>query len=572
MTKKKKLTSPLPIGVKASFAPDSESFNLNLQESASVFKRKAADTMAFVSTTGTGVTRVPLLYVDPMFDPILLMFPKENIKELNRRLRHYYTYHPLVRTAIDMHSEFAISDFQLRCKDKIIEKEYQNIANKINLMELMIDMNRDYWLLGESFLFGNWDEINECWSNFVQLPPENIDIHKVYVGPGVIYMLKPDAELKKLLMSPKAQDQAIAKLLPEEYKEFLLQGKPFPLDNARTIAFIRRPAAYNLRGESVVKSILKDLIYEDKLRLLQYTFVDRHTHPIKIWKLGSAEKGWIPGKKHFQTFAGLLTQSANDADFNIITHPFVQAEFLTTVDKKEDLVGQFEFVQKRIMMGLFMSEAMLAGEGSPYATQAVSMKVLMHRYLRNRQQLERLIKQKIFLPIAVRRNYIKRTQAELDHNVRVSKDTQYVIPEFFWKGPNLLNNTALQEMLIRLREREEIPFELIADVFGWETETIKEAFKKEEGTCFDPLWRKTRESFVNSSKKIKQDLLSGKKTENWPLKKTKDDTEEETPLEELGPGRPPLGPLKTTPSPAVTSAPPREKLNEKEELPKPQGE
>jgi hypothetical protein len=43
-----------------------------------------------------------------------MVFPQENVKELNRRLRHYYKYDPHIRSAIDFHAKTPISDFGLR--------------------------------------------------------------------------------------------------------------------------------------------------------------------------------------------------------------------------------------------------------------------------------------------------------------------------------------------------------------------------------------------------------------------------------------------------------------------------
>jgi hypothetical protein len=256
-----------------------------------------------------------------------------------------------------------------------------------------------------------------------------------------------------------------------------------------------------------MKSALKDLLYEDKLRLLQYTFIDRHTFPIKHWKVGSKEKGWIPSAKHFKALETQLIQAMNDPDFNLITHPFVEVEFKSAVTMKEDLVKQFDFVHKRLMMALFVNDAMMSGESAPFASQAVSMKVVMHRYLMNRTLLENVIREKIFLPIAMHRNFVKRTEAELAHNVRTS--TRYILPKFFYTQKlNLMNNTAEQEMLIRLRDKMEIPFEIIADVFGWDQENIKSAFTREQHTALDPVWREARKE-ASKDIRIRNQILDG---------------------------------------------------------------
>jgi hypothetical protein len=496
-------------------------------------QRSGAD-MSF----GADVSRVPLMYIDPMFDPILLMFPKENVRELNRRLRHYYSFHPIIKSCIDLHSSYALSDFELRCDDKAIERYYNELKEKIDLLRLLIQMNRDYFLLGEGFLYGNWDATNEEWFNFNQYPPENIEIHKTYVGPGIVYYLKPDDELKKVLNSPKEVDQAISNMIPDEFKEHIRSGKPYLLDNARLIHFANRPAEYAIRGESAVKTCLKDLLLEDKLRLLQYTFIDCASAPIKLWKLGSKEKGWIPPKRQRDEFERLLVQARNDPAFEIITHPFVEAEFLTVVDKKENLIPLFEFVQKRLLIGLFASDAMLGGEAAPYAGQALSTRVVMHRYLANRNAIENVVRKKVFLPVAIRRDFVRRTQAELAHNVRCfNPEREYVLPNFFWQKQNLLNNTAEQEMLLRLREKGEIPFEVICDTFGWEVDSLKEAFRKEQSTELDPLWRKVRETKAEKVEKVANQILDGVKVKDLTIPVENEKIEKGV---APGPGRPPL--------------------------------
>ena len=505
-------------GVRSSSVPDSDAFNFSMEKKAALTKQASDMSAGFGGAGGGGVSesaRVPLLYVDPMFDPILLMFPKENIKELNRRLRHYYTYHPIVRNAIDLHSEYPLSDFELRCEDKSIEAYYNDFKDKIGLLKLMTSMNRDYWLLGEAFCYGNWDVTNFEWDSFNQYPPENIDVFRTYIGKDVVYYLKADDELKRILNSPKEVDRAIASSIPSEFTNHVRQGRPFLLAGERVLHFARRPTEYALRGESIVKSALKDLMYEDKLRLLQYTFVDRHTFPIKHWKVGSAEKGWIPSPKHFKALEIQLTQAMNDPDFNLITHPFVQADFKTTVDMKEDLVAQFDFVHKRLMMALFINDGMMSGDSTPFATQAVSMKLIMHRYLTNRTLLENIIKEKVFLPIAQHRKFIKRTPAELNHKIRTS--TKYIVPKFFYTQKlNLLNNSAEQEMLIRLRDKMEIPMEIISDVFGWDLELIKKAFEKEQHTSLDPVWRAAREE-ASKDVRIRNQILDGTPLEKVTL-------------------------------------------------------
>lgn len=504
--------------VRASFTKSSDDAALELEKVQAAFSRSSAD--ASMSMGGmSSVTRVPLMYLDPMLDPVLLMFPKENIKEVNRRMRHYYTYHPIVNNVINLHSEYAISDYELKVDDPGIAAYYNELKEKWDLLTLMINLNRDFWLLGNGFLYGNWDESQQEWSSFNQYPPENIELHRTYVGPGSVAYLRPDEELKRVINSSREVDQAITSLIPEEFLSALRENRPFMLANSRLIHFARRPSAYALYGESALKPALKDLLYEDKLRLLQFTFADRSLYPIKHWKVGSESKGWIPSKKHFDALEAQLVAAANDPDQNIITNPFVNLQFHSAQSHRADLKAEFEFTAKRIMMALFAAENMLGGEASPYATSALNMRIVMHRYLMNRNSLERLLREKIFLPIAKARGLIKRTTAEVQHKV-YSSEKKYILPRFFYtQRANLLSTTSEQELMLKLRDKGDIPFEMIADMFGWDKSSVISGLSSEEGTILDPLVKSAKAEVVKASVDARNSLISGLKLTEVQLPK-----------------------------------------------------
>ena len=81
-----------PIIIKSSLQPDNEVVRLKQEKARDAFLKREAAALGMADNFPGDAMRTPLLFVDPLFDPILLMFPKENIKELYRRLRHYYSY------------------------------------------------------------------------------------------------------------------------------------------------------------------------------------------------------------------------------------------------------------------------------------------------------------------------------------------------------------------------------------------------------------------------------------------------------------------------------------------------
>ena len=473
----------------------------------------------------TNVPRVPLLYMDPLMDPILFLYPRgesrESVKQINVRLRHYYETHRLVGNIIDLHSEFPLSDFTLRTKDPAITKYYNDFKDDMGLLQDMICWLKDYWLLGEAIVYGNWDPVNRKWSHFNQYPPESIEIRSTYSGGGAIYLLYPDddPELKRICMSADPIDEAIRRQMPDEFVEAVKAGKPLVLDNSRVMHFARKPNKYARRGVSIVRRAIKDLMYEDKLRNLQLTFVDRHMFPIKVFKLGDKGLGWIPSAKHFTKFQALLGQAANDPDFNIIYHFGLEIDYVGTHDKIANLIPEFDFVEKAILLALFANDTVVHGDMATYAGQAISMRVLMNRYLTVRTQLEKEVCNKIFLPMA----------REMDFK---DKEGRYILPEFMWEKTNLLSNTTQQDFVLSMRDKGDLPMAMVCDIFGWDKKIIQEQIKEEMGTVFDPVWREIYKS--KSEDEFYQDqLFKGKKYDEWQSK------EEEVEKEKLQTTTPP---------------------------------
>jgi len=521
---KKRLDKIIPLGVHAALQ------RKDLDKQAADFQREAQFMFGFDRAQPGATMRTPLMYVDPRFDPVLLIFPKgyrrEDLKAVNERLRHFYEYHPLVGNIIDLHAEFPLSDFELQCEDSKIQQFYNDFKERTGLLSFMKMLMTDYWLLGECFGYGNWDDSQKEWESFNQYPPEAIEVKQTYVLPEMaLYYLYPDTDqgLSDIMSSSDPADQKIVEFMQLKYPGFVQsvkEKKGFLLDSSRVIHFARKPTKYAPRGVSIVKRAVSDLLLEVKLRLLEFTFADRHMYPIKLWKLGSETLGWIPSNKHLEKFQSLLAQATNDPDFNIIYHFGVTPDFVGTKDKIANLDPYFEKIWKRVMVALFSSENLVHGETSSYASGAVSLKLLMNRYMIIRAELEKIIKRKIFLPLAVKRGF-KRA------------DGTWILPDYIWQKVNLMSNTSMQQFVMSLREKKDIPFGLVCDIFGWDKRILEKQLKEEEGTIFDPDFKRARDTML-SKPEVQLDILKGKKLEDI-MKILEKLEEKEEPVKEKAP-------------------------------------
>jgi hypothetical protein len=439
----------------------------------------AASTQLF-GPSGGGLTpsRIPLLYLDPLFDQILIIFPQDNLRELNRRLRHYYKYNPFVRSIIDFHTDTPMSDFDLRCPElPTAEKYYTQFKEKKNLVDALTNTTRDYWLLGEGFLFGQWDDIRDEYMEFVQLPPEEVDVISTYISNRKVYSLRPNKEIQKTMRSVQQADQQVAdivRMTNPEHAAAVTRNKHYPLDPNRLIVLQRSMSGYVNRGISPVLAVIKDLIFEDQLNLFRTVFIQRHSYPIKFYKLGSAEKGFVPPARMYNEFRGQLEQAINDPDFNIITHPFVSVEYYSGQDK------------------------------------------ILNLFLTYRNNLENEVIRKIFKPLARYRGFYMPTKAEVAHKIIKKRrgDDRLIVPKIYWHKANLLGNQQMQQMVVNMQKEGTVPFRILAEMFGWNLDEIIDQFKREEGSRVDVTWRKAKEKMITGNPEAAKAFLKGDSIED----------------------------------------------------------
>ncbi len=501
----------------------------------------ASSQFASAATGADGsAIRVPMLYVDPLFDTILILFPQDNIRESNRRVRHYYKYQPYVRSAIDFHVETMLSDFWMDCGNpeyKEAQDFYNDFKERKNLLDVITDVVRDYWLLGEGFSFGNWNDFDDEFEDFVQIPPEEIEVHSAYVTNRRVYVLRPNTELGKLMSSANVADRQLAQYIRQtnpEQAEKLLRNKPYKLDSSRLITLQRKMAAYSNRGISPVISVVKDLLYEDQLNMFRTVFLQRHSFPMKMFKIGDREKGWIPPASMYLEFRRQLLASVADPDYNLITHPFVNVEYVTGQDKILNLPPLYDHVKARVFIGLMVNDAILGGAKGPYSDGLAFMRGVMHRYLSVRNNLNNELIRKVFFTLARMKDFTAPTQAQVSHRVKSAKGRKLILPKIFWHKTNLLASNQMIQMILSLRERGDVPLQSVTDLLGWNFDQMLSQLKHEESTYADKSWRTLKEKFLGDNKEMRKDSLAGKKIDEILKKNYKEEAKKPEAQKEKG--------------------------------------
>lgn len=304
---------------------------------------------------------------NPLLNLINFYLPYDR-KTLNQWVRYYDRFHPYVGNCLDIHGEFPISDFHfagLSEKDKKVEQIFEEQKERANILQYCFEASREYELIGEVFAFWGWNDSEGMFDEYVIINPDLLDVKTVTWGRGKrsLYKYDPPQELKELAHDKDERMQEVINDLDPVVREALETNQPILLDDFNMMEMKRLASPYDSRGTTIVLRCIKELMYEDKLREAQYAIADQQITPVQIWKLGDPASGYMPTEEDLQDFRQLLLAGRHDQLFTIVSHGALDLDLVGYTGHLLPVIPEFEWVAKRILVGLYTNESMVTGDG-----------------------------------------------------------------------------------------------------------------------------------------------------------------------------------------------------------------
>ena len=272
-------------------------------------------------------------FYDPRYTATSMYMPRSS-KDKNMWNRWFYDHDPLIGAVLDLHAELPHSQAEFLTDDPIINRHINECIDRVNLFAQMPQIDLEFQKIGEVFIHTPWNEKLMMWEDVIIHNPDYIEVtFSPFAERESLIELIPSDELKKIIYSTKPEDQALKRRIPKEIMKRVLTGKNILLNNKEITHIARKSNPYDERGSSILQRIYRDLMLEDKYREFQQTSVDSLMYPLKIFKLGDKQKGWIPNKEHQESLAQMLSQANMDPNFSLIYHYGLETEVFSVVDK-----------------------------------------------------------------------------------------------------------------------------------------------------------------------------------------------------------------------------------------------
>jgi hypothetical protein len=413
----------------------------------------------------------------------------QNRIELYQRYRYYFKYEPLVGTAIELHSEFPLSSFELLHEDSTLQEEFNDIAHNLNLEEFMQHMAIEYWLVGSVFTYGIFDDDKNpsVWKSFSLLNPMLIEMEQAEITdgrPNSVMKLRISDSIRRIIQNgPKhPQTGELYNRLPSDMVEAVKNKNGLMTLNPVQAYHLKRAGNYfSLYGESIISRIIHLLNYRDKLRDSMYAAADRYAAPMEHWKVGEPESPAT--EDELVGLTDMIGNSFNDINRVIVTHHAVSVDIHGASEKVLPVRQEINGIEEEILVGLMLNKGFLDSQYGAYANMSIALEMLISRYLTFRQRIERWQNDAVWAPLCRLNNIYRPTRAELDHRIRIKNSPKRPwTPKIVWSKHELRDSTQKINLLMQVRDKlgkPGLPKEMIYQALNLNPRTVKEKLDRE---------------------------------------------------------------------------------------------
>jgi hypothetical protein len=315
--------------------------------------------------------------------------------KLHKWLRLYYATHYLVPILIDIFTRFPLVGMHLESSDPALTAIYEDLfLNQLKYEDFLVALGREFWLVGEAFPLGSFDEDLGVWEHEELINPEDVVIDNFPLLDSKQLKIVPPDYLRRI-----AQTKSPARewyMLQQNYSDlipYLLKGEHIPISPVMLTQVGNKLNDWDDHGTPILLRGLRTLLHEEKLLASQDAIAERLYSPFLLAKLGIMDMGdglppWIPGPDELNAVRDDI-DIAMASDFRVMVHHFgIDMSSVFGREQMPRLGDDFDRIERRLMEVFGVNPSLLsAGSNSqPYASSALQAE-FMNQMLRTFQKV-----------------------------------------------------------------------------------------------------------------------------------------------------------------------------------------
>lgn len=347
----------------------------------------------------------------------------DELKKIRAFCRLLYLTHPVVAACIDIFSKFPLQGMDFECKDEQLTDFYGSLFfDDLDYNNFLLDVGREYWITGEAWPLGSWNEVLGIWDDEELLSPDDVEIEKSPFLKEPRYLIRLPETLRKVIQerSPRWEYEALMRSYPE-LAAYSSENSLMPVSNILLKQLKFKGDTFHKRGLPILMRGFRAIVQEEMLNAAMDAVADRLYTPLILAKLGATardlgtEQPWIPTMGDREDFQEAL-DAALAGDFRVLVHHFaITMESVFGRENMPDMTADFERIEDRILQVFGLSRTILQGadSGETYAADALNRDIVTELLTHYQRQLSDFYTDRALI--------VAEAQEHFDYDVRGGK-------------------------------------------------------------------------------------------------------------------------------------------------------
>jgi intein/homing endonuclease len=369
---------------------------------------------------------------------------------------------------------------------------FSAMCEDLGLFKRLQDGLWEYNLIGNVYLYHEWNQKKKRWDRIVILPPEEVSIFQYPYQDNARVEYRPE----KLMQLIKTSFDGISDLdpvtkeilagIPKEIVEMVNAEDCIVMDSTPMIdgkagSFVyhmaRRRSPYMDLGASVLERVLVPMLMKEHFRYTQLGLASRNMTPKnKI----SAPNLTQPELDDLRL---QLDLSYMDPDYSIVTNYDWDWEQIGADGRLLDLQGEYEMIENQVFASMGVTRELMTGEGT-WSGNRITIEIINSMFLLTREMLREYVENYLFRPVAVANGWFE----EDKNGVR-----EYYYPKLGFNRLSIRDNAEVFDSLFQLYQKGSLPVDVIYELFNLDSDSLHEKMKNEVFTIKDSTFNRLLE-------------------------------------------------------------------------------
>jgi len=350
---------------------------------------------------------------------------------LHQMFRKIYLRDAIAGTVVDIFSTLPWGKYYelIGIDDPKLLQMYNDMLEALQVWSELPMISRELQIIGRTISSLNFNERKGHWDSLVAIDPDQARIEPVPLSgqkPLIDVLASPAWRNFARSVDPRIVEMK-ENMSPDLLQLLQSQSGYIPLDPMNTLWIARRVNQYDHIGTSVYTRILPAWAYETALWNSSLIAVRRRTRSILLLTAG-IDESWEPTDEEVASLVNMFQQADEDPAGGVIgVRNGVEVSEVRDPGNVWGISQEYEFLSMIKMRALGVSEAYLSGETNVSNMEAARTSLGKQINSFKEHVLREIFQKQLFPTFARIHNMQKRTQAELNHNIRVSGHTKAYI-------------------------------------------------------------------------------------------------------------------------------------------------